>query len=305
MMDQFFRTQPHMGKVSSINDLVNLKLHNDQGLADFRFLWDHIVENKPEKLDDKTLEDMLAEKLEASVVLKEDLSHYHRIKLDHEDRSYAYLRGTIDRYLNRKQQEKNRSDNRQMVVSKAFQPLKLAAPAAGKGEKGKGNASAPKAESKAKSKAKGKGTDAKIPTDEAGVPYCRFFHLNPNGCSRGKDCFFSHQTPKKAVLDVLSSLPRTRSASPKKGGKGDGKGTAKAGGKGKKDSGQAQDGATTPRKLYCIKFQKGECTFGDRCRFDHEIKPAEPKAPQSASPKAASKGKGKAAPAAAPQPEEQ
>ncbi|MCP4195493.1 MAG: hypothetical protein GY768_33250, partial [Planctomycetaceae bacterium] len=91
----------------------------------------------------------------------------------------------------------------------------------------------------------------------------------------------------------------------KKGGKGDGKGNAnaKGGAKGKKDA--AKDGSTTPRKLYGIKYQKGECTFGDQCRFDHEIKPPEAKASPPASPKATSKGKGKAAPAPSPQPEDQ
>ncbi len=59
---------------------------------------------------------MLAEKLEASTALKEDLSHYYRIKADHEDKSYQFLRGCIDKYLNRKQQEKNRNDNRQLVT---------------------------------------------------------------------------------------------------------------------------------------------------------------------------------------------
>ncbi len=115
--------------------------------------------------------------------MKEDVSHYHRIESDHKDKSYRFLRGCIDKYLNRKQQEKHRNDNRQLVTSKAFQPLKLSAPAVGKAGKGKGkggsDSSAPKQEPKAKTKygsPRGKGAEHKIPTGESGVPYCRFFH---------------------------------------------------------------------------------------------------------------------------------
>ncbi len=68
-------------------------------MADFRFMWDTILEGMQQRLDDKVLERLLAEKLSASTALKGDLEHYHRVEAGHDDKSYTFLRTAMDRYL--------------------------------------------------------------------------------------------------------------------------------------------------------------------------------------------------------------
>ncbi|MCP4240580.1 MAG: zinc finger CCCH domain-containing protein, partial [bacterium] len=58
------------------------------------------------------------------------------------------------------------------------------------------------------------------------------------------------------------------------------------------------------RIRYCIKFQTGECTFGDTCRFEHAMRPDAPDRSPPASPKAKTKPKAKGKAAPAPTPEE-
>ncbi len=227
-MDQFFRTQPHMGALYSIVDLALVTFNGDAKMADFRFTWDTILEGMQQRLDDEVLERLLAEKLSGSTALKGDLEHYHRVEVGDPSKSYAFLRGAMDRYLERKQQEKNREDTRQLWKSKAFLPLQISAPAVEKAAPAKAKAKAKdgrerspqgggKASSKGKGSAKGETTQhvAKA-TDSAGHTFCWFFHHSPEGCRRGKECLFSHQTPKKEVLEAMQP-PRTRSPSPKKG----------------------------------------------------------------------------------------
>ncbi|MCP4191078.1 MAG: zinc finger CCCH domain-containing protein [Planctomycetaceae bacterium] len=287
LMDQFFRTQPNMGKLYSIVDLALLPFQGDTMLADFRFKWDTIIEGMQQRLDEKTLEGLLAEKLKDSTARREDLGHYYRIKEDHDDRSYAFLRAAIDRCLEMRQQQRNREDNRQMCKAKAFVPLQPLAPAIGQAKakpKAKAKEGTPKGKGSGKAPAvKAPAEGVKAPTDNEGKMYCWFFHRTAS-CRHGKDCSYSHQTPKKDILEALTP-PRARSPSP----------AAKGGGKGKTKKKDTSPGA---KKRYCIKFQSGECTFGDKCRFDHTLKPDAAKPPPP-SPKA--KAKGKAMPAPPPE----
>ncbi len=152
----------------------------------------------------------------------------------------------------------------------------------------------PSAKGGGKAQPKGDGNMhvAKAP-DGTGLMYCWFFHHAPSGCKWGKSCSFSHQAPKKDVLDAMLA-PKSRSPSPRKGG-----GKGKKGGKsptGSKDNSPSPKGAGKGTVRYCHKFQTGDCTYGDACRFAHQIKP-DGSAPPS--PKA---GKKKAKEKAAPSP---
>ncbi len=170
-----------------------------------------------------------------------------------------------------------------MCKAKAFVPLQPLAPAVGQAKakpKAKAKEGPPKAKGSGKAPApKAQAEGVKAPTDNEGKMYCWFFHRTPS-CRHGKDCPYSHQTPKKDILEALTP-PRARSPSP----------AAKGGGKGK----AKKDTSPSPKKRCCIKFQTGECTFGDKCRFDHTMKPDAAKAPMP-SPKPRAKGKAMPAP---------
>ncbi|MCP4194257.1 MAG: hypothetical protein GY768_26910, partial [Planctomycetaceae bacterium] len=164
-------------------------------MADFRFAWDTILEGMPQRLEDPVLEKLLAEKLSSSTALKGDLEHYYRIEASHEDKNYTFLRRAMDRYLERKQQEKNREDTRQMWKNKAFQPLQVSAPVLDKAAPAKAKPKAKDGRDRSPTpsggKSKGKGSakgDASQhiaeATDGVGQMFCWLFHHTPDGCRR-------------------------------------------------------------------------------------------------------------------------
>ncbi len=209
-MDQSFRTQPHMGQVYSIMDLTQLQFTGDANMADFRFMWDTILDRMRDRLDERTLQELLVDKSKTSVALKEDIMHYYRVERGHKDHSYIYLRTSMDRYIERRQQEKNREMNRQMVKGQGIQPL---APAVGTQSqaqpkaKGKGKAFAQDGPSSSSDGKQGTGkggakdgslgpkTSQAVPKSQS-ITSCWYFH-HGGGCKKGKDGYFSHQAPKK------------------------------------------------------------------------------------------------------------
>ncbi|MCP4194711.1 MAG: hypothetical protein GY768_29255, partial [Planctomycetaceae bacterium] len=198
-MGQFFRTQPDIGAVYSIVDLTQLAYPGDARMADFRFHWETLLEQSAtrDNLSDRTLEEILVEKLSHSKVMQEDIQHYYRQELGHPDRSSTFLRRCLDRHIDRTQQERNRAARSQMMSKvKAMQPL--AAPAVStpakakpKPKAGPGDAANPPPQTEAKAKgtsdaggkAKGKGRSQSPaqPKNPEGVPFCWFHHHSPGG----------------------------------------------------------------------------------------------------------------------------
>ena len=82
----------------------------DRELATFRSRWDTVVDSIKDKISDSTVADILAMKLGQSSELRDGMAHYYRMPEGHEDHTYKYLRDSIERFLARRQQKKNRKE---------------------------------------------------------------------------------------------------------------------------------------------------------------------------------------------------
>jgi hypothetical protein len=97
---------------------------------------------------------------------------------------------------------------------------------------------------------------------------CRNFKKGT--CRDGADCHFSHVLPTNSGGG--GSQTAAAPAPPASGNKGKGKGEGK--GKGRKSRSGTRPSSLTPaeKKLQpCFLYQRGACTKGDRCEYDHRM----------------------------------
>ncbi|MCP4243209.1 MAG: hypothetical protein GY772_21855, partial [bacterium] len=198
MINRHFRTTASLDMVYYIEDLSSLQCAGDKDLHNYRHRWNTITANMVDKLQDKSLEHMMAQKLAKVPCMAEDLAHYHRVSDESEDKSYAYLRKAIDRVLDMRLRQQNREDqmktlaNQQKQQQQQQQQQTPAAPAAGKGNKKKdqpkgdskgagggtsaaGSAPPPTKDGKGKGKGKDKSQDKGQIPPMAARPPCYFF----------------------------------------------------------------------------------------------------------------------------------
>ena len=110
MINAFFSTNKHNDFVYTVTDLVKLPWLGGREVGQLRSKWDSTVGSIKDKLDEETLADLLASKMERSQELRDDMARYSRLSVDDKEHTYQYLRGTIDRCLLRRQQKKNREE---------------------------------------------------------------------------------------------------------------------------------------------------------------------------------------------------
>ena len=168
-------------------------------------------DDKPRGL---ALRDVLFDKIKSSSSMAFDIKYYKNLKEGDYEKSYGYLMEMMARTIAAEREEKNRLEKAKGVLellgSKALPaesaPKKEDKPKADKPPKSTNEAAAPvlvKPNPKARTK-KGKGKDGKgkdkgkrdqskrrSPGQDRQSKPC-IYHFQKGGCSKGKDCTFSH-----------------------------------------------------------------------------------------------------------------
>ena len=294
MMYQHFQTNPNMGIVYNITDLSNLQWLGDPSMQSFLYAWYVMVNGMQSTIEESTLRDLLLTKMEKSVALQYDLFYYYRLPDNDPNKSYQYLIESMERYIQRASQQKNRRDFNGKHLEHILKCSSHALPGVAKehGDLSKEEKKKKKlAEQKKKQKQKeqkereasaapgppkGGGKGDKKAISSQGVPFkeiCYWF--NHGTCKKGKECSFKHtklNDKEKGKLTKPGS--RANSQVPPKGG------------------GKGQKGKQTPSGWCHQHLRPGGCPFGENCTFPHldqsvvdEIK--------RASAKAKAKGKGR------------
>ncbi len=262
MICREFDVNTDLGFMYSIEDLSLMAFPGDRDLQGFLNKWDEILSciNR-DKIEPATLAKMFQKKLLGSTVMKAEVARWRRLAPDHPDRSYEWLRASVETNLRLDREDRNQDGlqaaHRQPAGRKqAAAPGKGKAKGEGKGAKGEGK----KREGKGKGKAKGKGKGGKSGASTPGgnkppgqIP-CRFLY-GFGKCAKGNDCDFAHRAPTK---DEIRDYGMYKS-DPEKG-------------KGK------YKGRCEPF------FSTGSCKYGDKCIFSHT---------DAAKPKGKGKGKAK------------
>jgi hypothetical protein len=262
----------------SIEDLSLMPFTSDKDLQGFLNKWDEILACIDiAKLEGPVLAQMFQKKLLNSQVMKTEVNHWRRLKVGHEDRTYEWLRDSVETHLRLEKEDRNQDTLQHAHRSGAKN--KPAAPGKGKGKDGGKDKDKDKKKREGKGEGKGKGkgkgggkSGASTPGQRkpAHLVPCRFLYGFGSCNKQGDGCEFAHRQPTKDEIREYGLFKQ-----------GDKPPDAKAKGKGK--------GRCEPF------FSTGNCRYGDKCIFSHSDKD---KAKPKAKAKAKGKGRGKrAAPA--------
>lgn len=297
-----FRSATHTDLAFTGKHLYELQYPGDNKLSLFKSQWLHILfamreDDKPRGM---ALRDILFDKIKVSNSMAFDIRYYKRLPEGNSEKTYDYLLEMMNRTIATEREEKNRLERLRGVNQIVSNPKALAAERPGKKEE------PPKATPKAienaapvltkpnpkahgeyekskgkydKGKGKGKNKDKDRPrgrspsVDRKTVPCV--YHFQKGGCSKGKDCPYSHSKRKG---------PRGSSSGP-----GNGKGTPRV------------DRSASPKpksEKPCFLFAKGQCNRTD-CPYKHDSNAAPAEGGAAKAKAAAPKGKAKAAAAKA------
>ena len=301
-----FRSATHTDLAFTGKHLYELTDPGDNKLSLFKSQWVHILSAMRE--DDKprglALRDILFDKIKGSTSMAFDIRYYKKNPEGHPEKTYEYLMEMINRTIATEREEKNRLEKLKGVNQIVSNPKALAAEKPGKKEnqqdntkaaskatnesaapvvprppqkehndysKGKGKYEKGKGKGKNKDKDKSRGRSPSV--DRKTIPCV--YHFQKGGCSKGKDCPFSHS--KKKWSRGSSSGP------------GNGKGNPK------------NDRSASPKpksEKPCFLFAKGQCNRTD-CPYKHDNSAAPAESGSAKAQAAAPKGKAKAAAAKA------
>jgi len=299
-----FRSATHTDLAFTGKHLYELTYPGDNKLSLFKSQWIHILSamrdgDKPRGL---ALRDILFDKIKGSTPMAFDIRYYKNKPEGHPEKTYEYLMEMMTRTIATEREEKNRLEKLKGVNQIVANPKALAAEKPGKKENQQENAKAAakatnenaapvvprppqkehneyakgkgkyeKGKGKGKSKDKDRGRSASV--DRKNIPCV--YHFQKGGCSKGKDCPFSHS--KKKWSRGSSSGPG--------GGKGNPKNERSASPKPKSEK-------------PCFLFAKGQCTRAD-CPYKRDNSAAPAESGSAKAKAAAPKGKAKAAAAKA------
>ena len=260
-----FEVNSSLGFTYGIDDLTTLAFPGDRNLQQFLNRWDEIIGFLDMSLiPETTISQMFLKKIVGSKTLASEVSHWRRLKDTDPDRTYDWLRQSVEKVIQIEREDKNQEDlqraHRQPIGGQPNAAAKTNAAAIqgnteknrGKG-KGKGGGKSPKSTGYSSGSNTGYTTPNgnTVPKDQ--VP-CKFLFLY-NNCKKGDECDFAHRAPTTAEI-TMYKLVKSGNNTPNSGLK------------------------------FCSLWAAGDCKYGENCIFSHDF-------PQGGGIPNKGKGKGK------------
>ena len=234
LFEQYFKTNEEVGSLYSVEDLLKVRLHNDD-LSTFIHNWESVISGMHHIPDEVTQRDIILRELRKSNRLKYDLEAYDRAKEGSETHSLKFLVNSVKELLTRERMRSNRAkiakshgdkygapahddkNTRKTPGDNRGRDRSTSVPAKGTG-KGKDRSRSTSRSSRGSAQSRGSSNRSQSPNK----PVCWDFR---NGkCTRGSKCKFLHTS---------------RSPSP------------------------------APRVI-CNNWKAGKCTYGSKCKFLHQ-----------------------------------
>ena len=266
----FFKRNPKMGVIYSVTDLAKLDWMGDKQIYKFLMMWRLMLDQMNTTLPESELTEILLQKVEKSIVLKEDVAHFYRMDDGDPSKNTNYLIRSMENHLDRERYRANRANDLHSMLS--GRDARTGAPSivmnndetSGANKKKKKKEKKPKTADQDQVKAApaantaGKGAGKGKAKREKKVCY---YYNQPSGCPKtAEECWFAHKKlPAAEVAKMVQPPSRAGSRASSPAG---GKPNAKA-----KPRAKSMTAKRTPG--YCYKFaQPGGCQ--DRnCPYMH------------------------------------
>ena len=232
MIHDHYRISETEGSLLELQDLLKVSIKGDN-LRSFLMDWEHVLTGMNPVPDIAVLETLFRLQVAKSTAMRDTMTHYNRLDMNHPERNYDFLVSSVRRHLEQQRQSQTRQE---------LQNHLSGGQSAGGAMVGKGT---PKGKSARSATPKGE----RVPSG-----HCRDW-VKKGTCARGDSCPYFHE-------DTMKGKPN-RSPST---GKGQGRGRGQKGGKGKKSRSNSPAGEKKPP---CRNHLKGKCTKGDQCPFWH------------------------------------
>ena len=101
LFDQYFKTNEEVGSLYSVEDLLKVRLVNDD-LSTFLSNWESVISGLSHMPDETTLRDIFLRELRQSKRMEYDLEIYDRAKGGSEQHTYLFLKNSIKEMLTRR-----------------------------------------------------------------------------------------------------------------------------------------------------------------------------------------------------------
>ena len=270
----FFKRNPQMGAKKSVTDLAKLDWMGVKKAHKFFMMWRLILDQTQTIPPVDEFLEILTQKMEKSVVLREYIAHYYRMDEGHGDKNYSFLIRSMENYMDRERYKTNRANDFHSMPSLAQRDgnLRTDAPSVVDAPGGNGPSEASERrktkKQKQKAKAAAKAAAAPAPTPagkgkgkgkEQRRNECYYFN-QPGGCPKTiEECWFTHKKLSAAEVAQLVQPPSragSRGASPF-GGKAGAKAAPKANATGRKSP------------SYCFRHMKPGGGNDANCEFMH------------------------------------
>ena len=116
----FFKRNPKFGVFYSVTDLAKLDWLGDTNIHRFSMTWRLMISQMQTTTPPPDgLTEILLQKVEKSVVLKEDVGHFYRMDEDDYDRNSDYLIRSMENYLDRERYRTNRANDLHSMLSQS------------------------------------------------------------------------------------------------------------------------------------------------------------------------------------------
>ena len=107
LFDQYFKTSEEVGSLYSVEDLLKVRLVNDD-LSTFLSNWESVISGLSHMPDETNMRDIFLRELRQSKKIKHDLEIYDRAKEGSEQHTSLFLKNSIKEMLTRERKHKNR-----------------------------------------------------------------------------------------------------------------------------------------------------------------------------------------------------
>ena len=124
----FFKRNPKMGMTYSVTDRAELEWMGDKQIHKFLLMWRLVLDQMQTTISEDGLTEIFTQRMEKSVVLKEDIAHFYRMDEGHRNKNYDFLIRSMENYMDRERYRTNRANDLHSMLSQVNREARAGAP---------------------------------------------------------------------------------------------------------------------------------------------------------------------------------